>query len=151
MIKQSIARKLPVLMQDSAGAPVTGLAFGDVSVKYAKEGDTSLTTKVLAADPVEWFEIGQGLYDILFTIAELNTIGFFKYVVTGGAALQYSGLMQISANLVDDVNTNVSTRASEVNATTNKNTVVTEIDSNETKIDTVQTSLNNGVMLKVLK
>ena len=90
-------------MQDSAGAPVTGLAFGDVVVKYSKEGDNSLTTKTIIASPVEWFEIGQGLYEILFRTGELNTIGFFKYFVTSGSALQYPGLAEISADLIDDV------------------------------------------------
>ncbi len=103
MIKQDIARRLPVYMQAADGSPVLGLTWEDVDVYYTKEGDASLSEKTLADDPVEWFEIGQGLYKILFTVAELDTIGFFEYFVTGTGALQYPGLAQISKYLLDDI------------------------------------------------
>ena len=121
MTKQNVAGKLPAYMQDVNGAPVTGLAFGDISVKYAKEGATGLTTKTINAG--NWTEVGQGLYDISFTGVELDTIRFFKYVVTGTGALQYPGLAQISANLVDDLRT--------------------KLDEIEAKIDIVNANLDS--------
>jgi hypothetical protein len=92
---KSVAAKLPVMMRDSSGNPVTGLADTDVVVKYQKQNG-SLTTKTMS--PSNWTEVGQGKYDISFTATELNTEGDFFYPVTGTGAEQFSGLARIELN-----------------------------------------------------
>jgi hypothetical protein len=91
--KISVQAKVPVLLRDSTGAPITGVAHGDVTVKYRKYGQTSFTAK--AVDGSKWFEVGNGWYDILFTTTELNTLKDFNYIVTEASAIQWNGFAEI--------------------------------------------------------
>jgi hypothetical protein len=90
------ARTLPVQLVDSSGVPVTGAAFGDVTpVAYSKNG-AALGSLVITA--LNWTELGQGLYTIDFTASELDTEGFFTYMVQsdgGPAFLQYENTVQV--------------------------------------------------------
>ena len=68
IIKKDTARNLPVMLLDSSGVAVTGIAFGDASVKYQKTGDSSLSTFTL--DVNNWNEIGQGKYEAVTSVIE---------------------------------------------------------------------------------
>jgi hypothetical protein len=89
------AASLPVIILDDSDFKTveTGVAFGDVTCKYAKEGDSSLSTFTL--DATNWDEIGQGIYEVDFTASELDTLGYFKFVVYGTGYLTYYGLARV--------------------------------------------------------
>jgi len=92
VLKKSVARKLPVLLVDSGGAVVTGIAVGSVTVVTSKDGG-ALTVFTLTG---KWTELGQGLYTISFADTDLDTEGFFAYLVTVTGCDQYSGIMYVS-------------------------------------------------------
>jgi len=100
MIKltQSTARTLPVMLIDSDDhvAPKTGIAEGSVTVVTSKDGG-ALTGFTLTG---LWTELGQGLYTIDFAIGDLNTVGYFAYLVTAAGCDQYSGMMYVEAAAV---------------------------------------------------
>ena len=95
MIKltQSTARTLPVMLIDSTDhvAPKTGIAEANVTVKTSKNGG-ALTDFTLTG---LWTELGQGLYTIDFAIGDLDTVGFFAYLVTSAGCDQYAGMMYV--------------------------------------------------------
>ena len=93
-LKQSIARTLPVMLIDSTDhvAPKTGIAEANVTVKTSKDGG-ALTDFTLTG---LWTELGQGLYTIDFAIGDLDTVGFFAYLVTSAGCDQYSGMMYVT-------------------------------------------------------
>lgn len=66
-----------------AGAPVTGVAFGDISVSYLRAGDTTLQTKVLTVD--DWIEVGNGLYILKWSESDMALIGPFYFEISGGS------------------------------------------------------------------
>lgn len=85
-LQQNAAAELVVyLTKDNAA--VAGLAFGDVTAEYRKEGAASFTSKTL--DALNWAEIGSGVYTIAFTASELDTVGSFTVKVTGATIDQY--------------------------------------------------------------
>ena len=92
ILKQSTARKLPVLLVDGGGAVKTEVAEVSVTVKTSKNGG-ELTGFTLTD---KWTELGQGLYTIDFAIGDLDTEGFFAYLVTVTGCDQYSGIMYVS-------------------------------------------------------
>ena len=61
--------------------PVTGVLPAAVVCQYRKEGQTTLTTKTL--DSSNWIELVNGFYILKFTAAEMDTLGFFFYTLTG--------------------------------------------------------------------
>ncbi len=103
IIKKSTARRLPVLLVDDSDFKTgkVGVAFGDVTVKYAKEGDNAWSTFTL--DASKWIELGDGVYDIAFGASELDTLGSFEYLVQVSGAVDYPGWVDISENLIDDI------------------------------------------------
>ena len=93
----NVARSLPVLLIDSATRlGKTGVTEGSVTVKISKNLGT-LTSFTLTG---KWTEIGQGLYKIAFAASDLDTEGFFGYLVTATGCDQYSGMMYVSSDLV---------------------------------------------------
>jgi len=94
-LKQSEARTLPVMLIDSTDhiSPKTGIVEGDTTVQISKNGGA------LGAfdDTGKWTELGQGLYTIDFAIGDLNTVGFFAYLVTSAGCDQYSGMMYVDS------------------------------------------------------
>ena len=91
------ARALPVLLVDSSTkAAQIGITEGSVTVKISKNLGT-LTSFTLTG---KWTEIGQGLYKIAFSGNDLDTEGFFGYLVTAMGCDQYSGMMYVSSDLV---------------------------------------------------
>jgi len=91
ILKKDVARALPVLLVDSAGAVVTGVVEGSVTVVTSKDGG-ALTGFTLTG---KWTELGQGLYTIDFADTDLDTVGFFAYLVTVTGCDQYSGIMYV--------------------------------------------------------
>jgi len=75
-------------------SPIEGKTYTNFTVKYAKEGATSLTTKVLAAG--DFREIGKGIYEIRFTAIEMNTIGTIKIVVEVSGSVTQHILLDVS-------------------------------------------------------
>ena len=107
-----VAAKLPVYLRDANGDPVTGVVFGDVTVKYRKYGATSLTTKTIIT--TDWGEVGNGLYDLSFTAAEFNTLKDFTWVAIEASSKQWTGFGQIISEeksttiaTINNVDTNV--------------------------------------------
>jgi len=97
MIKllQSEARTLPVIMIDSTDhiAPKTGLVEGDMTVNISKDGGALGGF----APEEKWTERGQGYYTIDFAIGDLDTVGFFVYLVTAAGCDQYSGVVYVDS------------------------------------------------------
>lgn len=85
-------------------AAVTGLTDADVTCLYRKEGAGTFTSKTL--DGSNFVEIGNGVYTVTFTEAELDTIGPFVIVITGADIDQSTTLIQVFA--AEDDLTNVS-------------------------------------------
>lgn len=84
IVEQSQVAWIEVLLVLPDGyTPVTGKAYTDFTVKYAKMDDNSFVTKVLSLSDFE--EIGNGVYRIRFTSVELDTLGIMvlSFVVNG--------------------------------------------------------------------
>lgn len=101
-LKKGIQRELPCIMTDNVDfkTGITGLAFTDVTVKYAKEGDSPFSTKNMTVD--DWIELGEGAYNIIFSLTELNTGGKFIYIVTSSGCIPYPGEVQLTDKELDD-------------------------------------------------
>lgn len=65
-----------------SGTPVTGVAFGDVTVSYRRAGDATLQTKILTVD--DWVEVGNGLYVLDWGTDDMANVGPFYYQLSGG-------------------------------------------------------------------
>lgn len=74
-----VASDVGVLLLNSSDTPVNGVAFDDVAVTYRKNGDSGFTSKSLLAG--EWTDLGDGLYRLSFSAAELDRAGGFRYLV----------------------------------------------------------------------
>jgi len=171
ILKKDTARSLPVLLVDGGGAVKTGVVEGSVTVVTSKNGG-ALTGFTLTG---KWTELGQGLYTIDFADTDLDTEGFFAYLVTVTGCDQYSGIMYVSDwetnvdSILDDtaeigtagasltdlggmstgMKAEVQQEAEDALAaydpptrtelTTDKNSIIAEVDANEAKIDTIDT------------
>lgn len=73
-------------------SPKLALAEANVTVSISKN------LGALAAFTLtgKWAELGQGLYSISFAASDLNTVGFFAYLVTAPGSDQYSGMMYVA-------------------------------------------------------
>jgi len=130
ILKQSTARKLPVLLVDGGGAVKTEVAEVSVTVKTSKNGG-ELTGFTLTD---KWTELGQGLYTIDFAIGDLDTEGFFAYLVTVTGCDQYSGIMYVS-----DWETNVDSILEDTATTLPASITTTEGNIRGTDSDTLKT------------
>jgi len=104
-VKQSTATNLPVYLRDSStGNPKTGVAAGDVSAFYVKQGQTTETSKTVVGN---WTEIDAtnmpGIYTLAFTAGELDTLGVFMYTVKGTGIKQFDGMVQVVEYLPADL------------------------------------------------
>lgn len=88
-LRQSAAASLRFPMIDDMDfkTPEVSLTYADLTCRYAKAGDTSLATKSLSSSNTR--HLGQGIYEIDFTAAELDTLGAFMAQVTASGALPY--------------------------------------------------------------
>lgn len=78
-----VATDVGVTLLDGSDVAVSGVAVGDITVRYRKNGASLYTTKSVLAG--EWTEVGDGLYKLSFTSGELDTSGSFRYLVTGAS------------------------------------------------------------------
>ena len=81
------------------------------------------------------------LNQILADIASLNDVS----IADVQTALTNQGYTVVRSVKLDNLDTTVSSRASEANATLNTNNIITEIDENENKIDSIITTLSTLV------
>lgn len=73
-----------VAMETNAGVELTGLASGDIVVKYADANDVALAT--LNMNISEWHDLGRGLYHMLLPASILSLEGCFVYLVETSAS-----------------------------------------------------------------
>jgi hypothetical protein len=83
MVTKEVTTDVGVTLLNSSDVAVNNVAFGDVAVTFRKNGDALYTTKTLSSG--QWSEVGDGLYKVTFTSAELNTVGSFRYIVKGAS------------------------------------------------------------------
>jgi len=110
------------MLVDGSGAVKADVAEGDVTVVTSKNGG-ALTPFILTD---KWTDLGQGLYTIDFASGDLDTEGFFAYLVTVTGCDQYSGIMYVS-----DWETNVDAILEDTATTLDGkiNTIDTNVDS----------------------
>lgn len=65
--------------------PALGVPYTDLTVRYKKQGQTSMTLKILTGS--DWVELGGGLYSLSFSANEMDTVGGFTYTLESGATL----------------------------------------------------------------
>jgi len=106
LVEQNTQTRLSCVLisSDDYETPMTGVLYNDANlvVKYAKYGDSALSTKTLGSS--DWIELGEGVYDIVFSATELDTLGEFKFVVlyenvSGVKSLNYYGKAQVVSEL----------------------------------------------------
>jgi hypothetical protein len=97
-VSREVGTELSLTLVDASQAPVNGVAFGDITATYRKNGGTFVTKTVLSG---EWAEVGDGVYKLSFTAAELNTAGSFRFTITGGSFEPYVADVQIVNNYKD--------------------------------------------------
>lgn len=80
------------------GTPRTGILYTQIDVSYKKSSGSIFSLKVLA--PTDFRENGFGVYEILFSAGELNTIGSFLYIVDGNPTLPLPAIRQFIGQAV---------------------------------------------------
>lgn len=148
------------IMLASGGTPVTGLTHTDVACYISKNGAAPVAYTLTVGNFTELSAANMpGLYSVLFTSAQMNTLGewiaLFKDPADLGTFDQYAAKAQITTYLYDDIHARVVTAegtlqgditASEGVVTTaltgTQTALTTEINVNEGKIDLVNTNLS---------
>lgn len=96
-VLQGTATWLQFVATDTGtGNPRTGIVFSEIDVSYKKSVDSSFSVKVLSGP--DFREIGLGVYEVLFSSAELNTLGSFIYVINGNGSLALPAIKQYVGN-----------------------------------------------------
>ena len=100
-ILQGTPTWIPFLATDvGTGDPRLGILFNQIDVSYKKSTGAVFSLKALTG-PADFREVGLGVYEILFSAVELDTLGTFIFVVNGNGVLpglaitQYVGLASI--------------------------------------------------------
>lgn len=65
--------------------PALSVPYTDLTVRYKKQGQNTMTLKPMTAG--DWVELGNGLYSISFSANEMDTVGGFTYTVESGSSL----------------------------------------------------------------
>lgn len=92
-VEQATPTWLPYVATDvGTGSPRTGVTFNQIDVVFKKATDTSFAAKALTAP--EFREIGLGVYEILFSAADLSVLGSFIYAINSNGALPAPVLKQ---------------------------------------------------------
>lgn len=92
-VQQGVATWLPFIATDTGtGNPRTGIVYTQVDVSYKKSVDASFTVKVLSG--TDFREIGAGVYEVLFSAAQLDTVGSFIYVINNNGTLPLPNIRQ---------------------------------------------------------
>lgn len=102
-IKVSTQIKVPVALVDSNGDPITGLTYSDVTVYLQKQAGSSASKSLVEAD---WTEIDAtnfpGVYDLLLSTSNTDTVGLLKYSVKSASSDYFFGTVEIVANVESD-------------------------------------------------
>lgn len=99
-VKNSVAVRVPVVLLDSSGNPVTGTAFGSVTASVEKSDGSTVALTVTGAD---WTENtsggfnGGGKYTLLLPSSALNLNGPLTYAVKVAGARHYFGTLKVVA------------------------------------------------------
>jgi hypothetical protein len=104
--KKSELARLPVILKDTAGAAMAGVAAAALNIDIVKSDGTVFSPSPSAT---LWTELtstayaSQGYYNYLFSGTIMNTTGVFQYcfIVTGSAP--YFGVIEIVENTEKDV------------------------------------------------
>jgi hypothetical protein len=88
-VQKDAAIQLAVRLLDSGDDPVVGVAFGDVTAQYKKQGDSSWTSKTVLT--TDWTEVSDGRYLLLFSGTQLDTAGKFVFRVDATGAETFTG------------------------------------------------------------
>ena len=104
IVQQSVTADLVAVVTKN-NSPVTGLIHSDLTCAYKKETQTSFTAKTLNVS--NFIEIGNGVYTVEFTSAELDQAGSFVFVLTGATIDQSVTVVNVSAT-ANPANTPVS-------------------------------------------
>jgi archaellin len=80
----STLRRIGVLITDPAGSPLADLNQTKVTIKTIKPGLTafSASSATLVEDTSS---VGNGSYDLVFTAAEVDTLGDLKFEISSGS------------------------------------------------------------------
>ena len=85
---------LPFLATDvGTGDPRLGVLYNQVEVSYKKSTQSTFTLKALTG-PSDFREVGLGVYEILFSAVELDTVGTFIFVLNSNGALAPPAILQ---------------------------------------------------------
>lgn len=90
---------LPFIASNSNdGLPRTGITYSQVDVSYKKSSQATFQLKSLLV--TDFRENGNGVYEILFSASDLNTVGSFLYVVQGNGGLPLPTIRQFIGQAV---------------------------------------------------
>lgn len=93
-ILQGTPTWLPVVAADvGTGDPRVGILFNQIDSSFKKSTDPVFQVKTLTG-PADFRENGNGIYEILFSGAELNTLGSFIYIANSNGALPSPAIRQ---------------------------------------------------------
>lgn len=84
---RSVARESTFRLLDGGGSPFTGLFYNSVSVSIRKEGGV-FAAKTLTEN--DWVELGAGYYAIKWSADDMDTLGSFRYRITGEGLVEHS-------------------------------------------------------------
>lgn len=92
-VVQNSATWLPFVATDiGTGNPRLGITFSQIDLVFKKATETSFTAKGLTSP--EFREVGLGVYEVLFSASDFDTLGSFIYAVNGGATLPAPSIKQ---------------------------------------------------------
>jgi hypothetical protein len=96
-LKQGVSFRVPVVLTDmSTGLGKTGVAYGDVVAYLQKQAGASASKVVGSGD---WTEINSvhmpGIYDLLLSSGDTDTLGFLKYAITATGCDVYLGIIEV--------------------------------------------------------
>jgi hypothetical protein len=94
-ILQGTPTWVPFIAADvGTGDPRTSILFNQVDVSFKKSTDPTFQVKALTGPPTDYRENGNGVYEILFSGTDLDTLGTFLYVVNSNGALPAPAIRQ---------------------------------------------------------
>lgn len=103
-VKRGISFRAPFRFLDANGQPVLGKTFNNITCYLQKQGGPSIQ-KVLASGDL--YEIDQvnfpGVYDLVLSTSDTDTVGFLKYSVIATGCNMYVGFVGINRNTAGDI------------------------------------------------
>lgn len=152
-IKQSTSFRVPVRLvstNTTAVSGATGVVYTQPTVYIQKQAGSSALKALSNSD---WFELDAtnmpGIYDMLMSTSNTDTVGFLKYTVALSGSETYIGILEIVANVVSDVytivNTNLDATVSSRAPSSTALSTATWTNARAGYLDTVNTNLDATV------